>query len=102
MESCPVLRAVAAIKASIGGVNVRGQTFLDPNEIAQTQLVRFRCRLGTLRNEQELQIEDLLISTITKISLITGRVMELPSENSGRKAGRSDCDINVFTIFEEQ
>jgi hypothetical protein len=84
------------------GVNVRGQTFRDPNEMARTQLVRFRCRLGALTNEQELQIENLLISTITKISLMTGRVMELLSENSGRKAGRSYCDINVFKIFEER
>ncbi len=56
-------------------VHVRGQSFRDPNELARTELVRFRCRLGSLTNEQELQIEDLLMSTITKISLITGRVM---------------------------
>ncbi|HSE24919.1 MAG TPA: hypothetical protein VLB68_24880, partial [Pyrinomonadaceae bacterium] len=45
-------------------------------EIARMQLVRFRRRLGTLTLDQELQIEDLLISTVTKISSITGRLLE--------------------------
>ena len=60
-------------------VNVREQIavpFSDPHEIARMQLVRFRRRLGTLTREQELQIEDLLISTVTKISSITGRLLE--------------------------
>jgi len=60
-------------------VNVREQIaapFSDPHEIARTQLVRFRRRLGTLTLDQELQIEDLLISTVTKISSITGRLLE--------------------------
>ena len=51
-------------------VNVREQItapFNDPHEIARTQLVRFRRRLGTLTLDQVLQIEDLLISTVTKI-----------------------------------
>jgi len=76
-------------KSESPGVNVRGQTkttFSDPNEIARTQLVRFKRRLGALTNEQELQIENLLSSTITKISLMTGRVMESLSEDSRRKA----------------
>lgn len=60
-------------------VKVREQIaapFNDPHEIARTQLVRFRRRLGTLTLDQELQIEDLLISTVTKISSITGRLLE--------------------------
>ena len=48
----------------------------DPADIARAQLVRFRRRLGTLTLDQELQIEDLLISTVTKISSITGRLLE--------------------------
>ena len=60
-------------------VNVREQItapFNDPHEIARTQLVRFRRRLGTLTLDQEVQIQDLLISTVTKISSITGRLLE--------------------------
>lgn len=60
-------------------VNVREQIaapFSDPHEIARTQLVRFRRQLGTLTLDQELQIEDLLVSTVTKISSITGRLFE--------------------------
>ena len=59
-------------------VNVREQItapFRDPHEIACTQLVRFRRPLGTLTFDQELQIEDLLISTVTKVSSITGRLL---------------------------
>jgi hypothetical protein len=61
-------------------VNVREQIaapFSDPYDIARAQLVRFRRRLGTLTCDQELQIENLLISTVTKVSLMTGRLMEL-------------------------
>ena len=60
-------------------VNVHEQIagpFSDPHEIARTQLARFRRRLGTLTLDQELLIEDLLISTVTKISSITGRLLE--------------------------
>ena len=60
-------------------VNVSEQIatpFSDPHEFARTQLVRFRRRLGTLTLDQELQIEDLLISTVVKISSITGRLLE--------------------------
>ncbi|HSB28076.1 MAG TPA: hypothetical protein VLE19_09475 [Pyrinomonadaceae bacterium] len=60
-------------------MNVREQIaapFSDPHEIARTQLVRFRRQLGTLTLDQELQIEDLLVSTVTKISSITGRLFE--------------------------
>ena len=60
-------------------VNVREQIaapFSDPHEIAGTQLVRFRRQLGALTRDQELQIEDLLISTVNKISSITDRLLE--------------------------
>ena len=52
------------------GVNVREETkaaLVDANDIARAQLIRFRRRLGTLTHDQELQIEDLLISTVAKI-----------------------------------
>ena len=70
------------------GANVREETkaaLSDANDIARAQLVRFRRRLGRLTRDQELQIENLLISTVTKISLVTGRVMEAPAENHPTK-----------------
>ena len=57
----------------------------DANDVARTQLIRFRRRLGTLTHDQELQIENLLISTVTKISLVTGKLMEALAENSPTK-----------------
>ncbi len=74
-------------------VNVREQIaapFSDPHEIARTQLVRFRRRLGTLTLDQELQIEDLLISTVTKISSITGPLLE----SLGRELCKEPCRNN--------
>ena len=70
------------------GVNLREETkaaLSDANDIARAQLVRFRRRLGRLTRDQELQIENLLISTVTKISLVTGRVMEALAESSPTK-----------------
>ena len=66
------------------GVNVEEETkalLSDANDVARTQLIRFRRRLGTLTHDQELQIENLLISTVTKISLVTGSIMEALPEN---------------------
>jgi hypothetical protein len=59
-------------------VNVREQipALSDPHDIARAQLVRFRRRLGTLTLDQELQIQDLLVSTVTEISSITSRLLE--------------------------
>lgn len=60
-------------------VNVREQIaapFIDPHDVVRAQLVRFRRRLGTLTLDQEVQIENLLISTVTKISLMTERLVE--------------------------
>ena len=70
------------------GVNVGEETKVllsEANDVARTQLIRFRRRLGTLTHDQELQIENLLISTVTKISLVTGKVMEPLAENSPTK-----------------
>ena len=70
------------------GVNVGEETKVllsEANDVARTQLIRFRRRLGTLTHDQELQIENLLISTVTKISLVTGKVMEALAENPPTK-----------------
>lgn len=53
----------------------------DANDIARTQLIRFRRRLGSLTHEQERQIENLLISTVSKISLVAAGVMEAMTKN---------------------
>ena len=57
----------------------------DADDIARAQFVRFRRRLGTLTYDQELQIEDLLISTVEKIWLVTAKVMETLAENPAAK-----------------
>jgi hypothetical protein len=70
------------------GVNVGEETKVllsEANDVARTQLIRFRRRLGTLTHDQELQIENLLISTVTKISLLTGSVMEALATNHPTK-----------------
>lgn len=66
------------------GVRAREETkaaLSDANEVARTQLIKFRRRLGSLTHEQELQIENLLISTVSKISLLTERVTEAMTKN---------------------
>lgn len=66
------------------GVRAREETkaaLSDANDVARTQLIRFRRRLGSLTHEQELQIENLLISTVSKISLVTAGVMEAMTKN---------------------
>ena len=45
-------------------------------EIARAEMARRRQRLGTLTREQEIVIEDLLISTVTRISELVERVFE--------------------------
>jgi hypothetical protein len=57
---------------------------IDAKEIARAQLLRFRRRLGSLTPDQELQIEELVISTVMKISLVTERVMEALAKNPPR------------------
>jgi len=69
-------------------VKVREETkgaLSDADDIARAQFVRFRRRLGTLTYDQELQIEDLLISTVEKIWLVTAKVMETLAENPAAK-----------------
>lgn len=66
------------------GVSVEEETkaaLSDANDVARMQFVKFRRRLGGLTHEQELQIENLLISTVSKISVLTGRVMEAMAKN---------------------
>ena len=66
------------------GVRARDETkaaLSDANEVARTQLIKFRRRLGSLTHEQELQIENLLISTVSKISVLTAGVMEAMTKN---------------------
>ena len=57
---------------------------MDAKEIARAQLLRFRRRLGSLTDDQELQIEELVISTVIKISLETERVMQALAKNPPR------------------
>jgi hypothetical protein len=74
------------------GVNVGEETkaaLSDANDIARAQLGRYSRRLGRLTRDQELQIEILLISTVTKISLVTGSIMEALAENHLRKRSHS-------------
>ena len=66
------------------GVRAREETkaaLSEANDVARTQFLRFRRRLGSLTHEQELQIENLLISTVSKISLLTTGVMEAMTKN---------------------
>jgi hypothetical protein len=48
----------------------------DPKDIARAELARWRRRLGSLTHEQEVRIENLVISTATKISMLGGEVMQ--------------------------
>ena len=45
-------------------------------EIAQTELARRRRGLGNLTQEQETVIEDLLMSTVKRVSELAGRILE--------------------------
>jgi hypothetical protein len=48
----------------------------EPRDIARAELARWRRRLGPLTHEQEVRIENLVISTATKISLLGGQVIQ--------------------------
>ena len=67
----PRLRAREETKAALGNAN----------DVARTQFMKFRRRLGSLTPEQEIQIENLLISTVSKISLVTESAIEAMTEN---------------------
>ena len=45
-------------------------------EIARTELARRRRGLGSLTQEQETVIEDLLFRTVSKVSELAGRILE--------------------------
>jgi hypothetical protein len=45
-------------------------------EIARTQLARRRRGLGTLTQEQETALEDLLVRTVNKVSKLAGQILE--------------------------
>jgi hypothetical protein len=45
-------------------------------EIARTELARRRRGLGTLTQEQETVIEDLLFRTVSKVSELASRILE--------------------------
>ena len=49
---------------------------LDPKDIARAELARWRRRLGPLTHEQQQGIENLVVSTAIKISLLGGRFMD--------------------------
>jgi len=49
---------------------------LDPKDIARAELARWRRRLGPLTHEQEQRIENLVMSTAIKISLLGGSFMD--------------------------
>ncbi len=67
----PGVRARDATKAALS----------DADDVARTEFIRFRRRLGSLTREQERQIENLLISTVSKISLVAAGVMEAMTKN---------------------
>ena len=65
------------------------ESLVEPNDIARTQLQRFRRRLGTLTPDQELQIENLLISTAAKISaMVTCEILKLSGTVNVSDQGR--------------
>jgi len=51
-------------------------TLHDALEIARTQLARRRRALGSLTQEQETAIEDLLVRTVNRISKLAGQILE--------------------------
>ena len=54
-------------------INVQSR---EPRDIACAELARWRRRLGPLAPEQEVLIENLVISTANKISSVSGRIMD--------------------------
>jgi len=54
----------------------------EPQDIARAELMRWRRRLGALTHQQEMEVAALLMSTVAKISTVTGRVMKSLNEVS--------------------
>jgi len=48
----------------------------DAKDVARAELARWRHRLGRLTPDQEVRVEKFLISTATKVSLMSARVMQ--------------------------
>ena len=48
----------------------------EARDIARAEMVRQRRRLGTLTPAQEIEVERLLMLTVTKVSELAGRVLE--------------------------
>jgi hypothetical protein len=64
--------------ARAGVTQEYGQTMsLDGIAIARAELARRRRGLGTLTRWQEVAIENLLLSTVTRIAELMGRALEL-------------------------
>ena len=51
-------------------------TLSEAKDIAPAELARQRRRLGTLTREREIEVEHLLMLTVTKVAQLTGRVLE--------------------------
>jgi hypothetical protein len=58
------------------GAKVSQAALPEAKDIALAEMARRRGRLGTLTREQEIGLEDLLMSTVTRISELVGRVPE--------------------------
>ena len=65
-------------------MQINGST--DAKDIALAELAKWRRRLGPLTHEQELRIENLVISTANKVSLMSGRVMQSLLDRSERSS----------------
>ena len=52
------------------------QTIHEASEIARAELARRRRRLGELTREQEMSVEDLLMSTVTKVLEVAGTALD--------------------------
>ena len=59
----------------------RKTRMLDGVAIARAEMTRRRGNLGTLTHEQEVAIENLLLSTVNKISELVGRALEADTVN---------------------
>jgi hypothetical protein len=61
---------------TLEGEKVSHAALLEARDLARAEMARRRGRLGTLTREQEIGIDDLLMSTVTRISELVGRVPE--------------------------
>jgi hypothetical protein len=54
----------------------RRASLSEAKDIARAEMARRRRRLGTLTLEQEIEVEHLLMLTVTKVSELAGRVLD--------------------------